>query len=75
LQQRLQERQPAEDLVFFNCGPETMIDAAVGIEKQYTAPEKIYSAIDYVTKCGIGICGSCATKDGRRLCVDGPFMS
>ena len=33
------------------------------------------AAIDYLTKCGVGICGACATPDGRRLCVDGPFLS
>jgi dihydroorotate dehydrogenase subfamily 1 len=75
LQQRLQERQTEKNLVFFNCGPEAMIDAAVAIEKHYTSPDKIYHSRDYVTKCGVGICGSCATKDGRRLCVDGPFMN
>jgi len=24
--------------------------------------------------CGVGICGACAAPDGRRLCVDGPFL-
>jgi dihydroorotate dehydrogenase subfamily 1 len=75
LQQRLQEGTNRKDLLFFNCGPEAMIDAAVTIEKQYTSPDRIYNAIDFVTKCGVGICGSCATPDGRRLCVDGPFMN
>ena len=36
--------------------------------------EQIFSAIDYLTKCGVGICGACAAPDGRRLCVDGPFL-
>jgi dihydroorotate dehydrogenase (NAD+) catalytic subunit len=75
LQQRLQGSTDGEHLLFFNCGPEAMIDAAVTIEKQYTSPDRIYNAIDFVTKCGVGICGSCATPDGRRLCVDGPFMN
>jgi dihydroorotate dehydrogenase (NAD+) catalytic subunit len=75
LRKHLQECHNKGSVFFFNCGPEEMIDAAFAIEQQYTSPEKIYSAIDYVTKCGVGLCGSCATKDGRRLCVDGPFMS
>jgi NAD(P)H-flavin reductase len=74
LQQWLQEHQPEENLVFFNCGPEAMIDAAIAIETHYTSLDKIYNSIDYITKCGVGLCGSCATPDGRRLCVDGPFM-
>ena len=24
--------------------------------------------------CGVGICGACDAPDGRRLCVDGPFL-
>lgn len=75
LQKHLQEHNSRGNMIFFNCGPEEMINAALAIEQQYTSPERIYSAIDYVTKCGVGLCGSCATKDGRRLCVDGPFMS
>lgn len=74
LKQRLQESVTDEKLVFYNCGPEAMIKAAVAVEQQYTDMHNIYNSIDYVTKCGVGICGSCATPDGRRACVDGPFM-
>ena len=59
---------------FVNCGPRPMIDAVVEIEKQFTSPERIYSSIDYMTRCGIGICGSCADEKGFRTCVEGPFM-
>jgi len=61
--------------VFYNCGPEPMIHAALAVQQQYVAPSQIFSAIDYVTKCGVGICGACAAPDGRRICVDGPFIS
>ena len=74
LHQRLQTQDSEENPVFFNCGPEGMIDAATAIEEQYAPRHNIYNSIDYVTKCGVGICGSCATPDGKRLCVDGPFM-
>lgn len=70
LQQRSAEILP----IFFNCGPQAMIAAAVELEQRYTSSENIYSAVDYVTKCGVGLCGSCAAPDGRRLCVDGPFL-
>ena len=62
-------------VVFYNCGPEPMIHAALAVQQQYVAPSQIFSAIDYVTKCGVGICGACAAPDGRRICVDGPFIS
>lgn len=61
--------------VFYNCGPEPMVHAAVAVERRFCPDERIFSAIDYLTKCGVGICGACAAPDGRRLCVDGPFLS
>ena len=70
----LQQRAAATPPIFFNCGPHAMIAAAIELERRYTPSENIYSAIDYVTKCGVGVCGSCAAPDGRRLCVDGPFL-
>jgi dihydroorotate dehydrogenase subfamily 1 len=57
-----------------NCGPEPMIREAVRQESRYVNPEKIYSSIDFLTKCGIGLCGSCATSKGYRSCVDGNFL-
>jgi len=63
-----------EGMLFINCGPRAMIDAVVDIERRYTVPEMIYSSIDYMTKCGVGVCGSCADKKGLRTCVEGPFM-
>jgi dihydroorotate dehydrogenase (NAD+) catalytic subunit len=64
-----------ENSYFFNCGPRAMIDAIVPLEKKFSKLERIYSSKDYMTKCGVGICGSCADNNGRRTCVEGPFMS
>ncbi|MGB9616995.1 MAG: hypothetical protein ACPL7J_06695 [Desulfomonilaceae bacterium] len=25
-------------------------------------------------KCGLGLCGSCATENGLRSCIDGPVF-
>ncbi len=61
--------------VFYNCGPEPMVHAAVEVERRFCPDGQIFSAIDYLTKCGVGICGACTAPDGRRLCVDGPFLS
>lgn len=60
---------------FYNCGPEPMVHAAVAVEQRFASSTQIFSAIDYETKCGVGICGACATPDGLRLCVDGPFLN
>jgi dihydroorotate dehydrogenase subfamily 1 len=62
-------------MVFYNCGPEAMIHASEAVQRQYVGANQIFSAIDYLTKCGVGICGACAAPDGRRICVDGPFIS
>ncbi len=57
-----------------NCGPEPMVKKAIEIEMKFVDPEKIYSSIEFLTKCGIGLCGSCATSKGYRSCVDGTFL-
>ena len=59
---------------FYNCGPEPMIHAAEAVQREFADGDRIFSAIDYTTKCGVGICGACASPDGRRICVDGPFI-
>ena len=76
LRERLAGMEPTEldNLVFYNCGPEPMVHAAVAVERDFCRDDQVFSAIDYMTKCGVGICGACATPDGRRLCVDGPFL-
>jgi dihydroorotate dehydrogenase subfamily 1 len=76
LRQRLVDMEQTEldTLVFYNCGPEPMVHAAVAVQKEFCRDEQIFNAIDYMTKCGVGICGACNSTDGRRLCVDGPFL-
>ncbi|MFH1586198.1 MAG: dihydroorotate dehydrogenase [archaeon] len=59
---------------FVNCGPRAMVDAVLPLELQFTGPTRIYSSLDYMTRCGVGICGSCADENGRRTCIEGPFM-
>lgn len=60
---------------FFNCGPRAMVEAVLPLELKQSAPERVYSSVDYMTRCGVGICGSCIDEKGRRTCVDGPFMN
>ncbi len=77
LRERLQELS-AEELSrvwFYNCGPEPMVHAADAVQREFCEPRQIHNSVDYWTKCGVGICGACNAPDGRRLCVDGPFMS
>ena len=57
-----------------NCGPEAMIREAIKKESKYLSQEKIYSSIEFLTRCGIGLCGSCTTSKGYRSCIDGTFL-
>lgn len=68
-------RDELDSLVFYNCGPEPMVHAAAAVQREFCSDGQIFNAIDYLTKCGVGICGACAAPDGRRGCVDGPFLS
>ena len=59
---------------FFNCGSRAMIEAVLPLELGVSPPDRVYSSADYMTSCGVGICGKCADERGRRTCVEGPFM-
>ncbi|MAI41869.1 MAG: hypothetical protein ACJ0Q6_08425 [Candidatus Azotimanducaceae bacterium] len=75
LRQELEAREDIESALFFNCGPAAMVHAAEEVESEFVSRDRIFSAIDYMTKCGVGICGACYSPDGRRICVDGPFIA
>ncbi|MEK7403925.1 MAG: tRNA-dihydrouridine synthase [Acidobacteriota bacterium] len=65
---------PQHQLTFINCGPEAMVHACFEIERRLAAPEHIWGAIEYITSCGVGICGKCASPSGSLSCIDGPFL-
>ncbi|MBT9174071.1 MAG: Dihydroorotate dehydrogenase B (NAD(+)), catalytic subunit [Syntrophomonadaceae bacterium] len=58
-----------------NCGPAGMIKEAIKSEEKFLPRERIYFSLNFKTKCGVGLCGSCATKKGLRSCIDGPFLN
>jgi dihydroorotate dehydrogenase (NAD+) catalytic subunit len=64
----------SRSLAFVNCGPAPMIYTCAALEKDHVSPERIISAIEYLTSCGVGICGKCASPDGHLSCIDGPFL-
>jgi len=58
-----------------NCGPKEMITKVLEIEEKFLIKERIFSSVEFLTKCGIGLCGSCASSKGYRNCVDGTFFN
>lgn len=60
---------------FINCGPEPMVRRCFEIEREFAPPERIIGSIEYMTSCGVGICGKCASPSGALTCVDGPFLA
>ena len=72
LEKELRENRP-KNTIFFNCGPELMLKKAMEIERKYGQPEKIFSQIERIMKCGFGLCGHCGLN-GFLTCVDGSYF-
>jgi dihydroorotate dehydrogenase (NAD+) catalytic subunit len=61
-------------IAFINCGPERMVSRCFEIQKEMAPEDRIIGAIEYITSCGVGICGKCSSPSGALTCIDGPFM-
>jgi len=69
----------AENVLYRNCvaylcGPKPMVGAAVALLLDVVPRDRIFVAREDIVRCGIGLCGSCATQTGLRSCVDGPVF-
>ena len=60
--------------LFINCGPEPMVRRGFEIQKELAPADRIIGSVEYMTSCGVGICGKCATPSGALSCIDGPFL-
>ena len=72
LEKYLKKARPRRT-IFYNCGPELMMEKAMEIERRYTTGDRIFASIERYAKCGIGLCGHCAINS-YRSCVDGPVF-
>ena len=45
LDEKLESMETARPFIFYNCGPEPMIEAAMKIEMKHAPPERIFNAI------------------------------
>ncbi len=61
-------------LTFINCGPEPMVHACFALQREIVPVGEIWGSIEYMTSCGVGICGKCASPSGKLTCIDGPFL-
>jgi len=61
-------------IAFINCGPEPMVRRCFEIQQEMVSEDRILGAIEYMTSCGVGICGKCSSPSGALSCIDGPFM-
>ena len=72
--QAVLDEQPARAYGFINCGPQPMIQACAEVQLKVAPRERIVGAVEYMTSCGVGICGKCAAPSGQLSCIDGPFL-
>ena len=63
-----------ERLVFVNCGPRPMVERCFEIQREMAPEDRIIGSIEYMTSCGVGICGKCSSPSGALTCIDGPFL-
>ncbi len=63
-----------QQIAFVNCGPEPMVRRCFEIQKAVAPEDRIIGAIEYITSCGVGICGKCSCPSGALTCIDGPFL-
>jgi dihydroorotate dehydrogenase subfamily 1 len=62
-------------VVFINCGPAPMVRRCFEWQKDYAPEDRIIGSIEYMTSCGVGICGKCSSPSGALTCIDGPFLA
>jgi NAD(P)H-flavin reductase len=70
----LNSQNADDEAVYVLCGPEPMVEAGFKILTPVTDAKNIWGSIEYMTSCGVGICGKCASPSGVLTCIDGPFM-
>ena len=51
-----------------------MVQRCFEIQSELVPAERIIGSIEYMTSCGVGICGKCASPSGALTCIDGPFL-
>jgi dihydroorotate dehydrogenase (NAD+) catalytic subunit len=70
LQDYLSSGKIEKESVFVNCGPAPMLERAYEVESKFVSDEHIFSLVETMMKCGVGLCGSCADNQGRLTCAD-----
>ncbi len=61
-----------EEFRVYSCGPKPMLLSLYKIMKKLGKLESLEVSLENYMRCGIGLCGSCVTESGARVCRDGP---
>jgi len=56
------------------CGKEEMMREVYNLLKAKNSLNKAEFSLERFMRCGIGVCDSCALKNGLRVCRDGPVF-
>jgi dihydroorotate dehydrogenase electron transfer subunit len=81
LERRLADRQPAEPVMIYACGPEGMLAATARTAARFSRPCQV--SVERIMGCGLGGCYSCVVPmrgdDGAfhhvRSCLAGPVLA
>jgi NAD(P)H-flavin reductase len=68
------DRDAYRNATVFICGPAAMMNSAEKALEPVVPKNRVFIAREDIMRCGIGLCGSCGTKQGLRSCVDGPVI-
>ena len=63
-----------EKMRVYSCGPKPMLLNLYKAMKKRNLLDCLEISLENYMKCGIGICGSCVTECGKRVCKDGPVF-
>ncbi|RUM34940.1 MAG: dihydroorotate dehydrogenase [Archaeoglobus sp.] len=64
-----------EPFRIYACGPKPMLLSLYKEMKKIGKLKSVEFSLENYMRCGIGICGSCVTNKGLRVCADGPVFN
>jgi len=72
---QLLEKEGNSETLYYVCGPDPMMEAISKKLTKHVKKNRFFFSLEKYMKCGVGLCGSCYSKNGLRTCVDGPMLN